>query len=831
MNTDTDDILELENKEIDVDGYRCKVIKKISEGGCGVTYKVIYEGEPRQKVNLGDKLVLKTINIDSNNSPEKNFDALINDFTNLKGCQHEHIVEVLGFNHIVKIDLEENRQDTILRGLLMYFIEGQNLWDYLGGTQEEIKGEKYNLLSEPEALKYIDQVCEALRYLHHKEKKDGTRSIIHHDVKPQNIMLCDDEKNPGEKKIVLIDFGASRVFLKDRLIINKEFRTPHFSPYELLNEPTTDVYGVAATLYFLLTKKLPESAEERKEGTRLTPPKEYNSKISDRVNDAIMKGMAMEAKDRPQSVMDLWELLKDEDCEPPEPRYQYLLETRYSFETNANGQSQTYFFTLDEEDFPVEIGNGNYGVVYRVHDKKGKKFAFKILYKYDEESLNSMMQLRFEAEINSSDNIQQKLDDLHTKGIPGIVLTIDGTSRFKDSLVYDNFGNTVFVQRLSNYGLVMELYDQTLEELLENKIKKKYAIFSADLTHHRSIEQKVFKSRAKAETHIVETIESSDERSYLIDRIYQLNGYDLLRNLDFRDRTNNILPFLLDIAQGVKLLHQAGYLHLDLKPANIFVRRLGEKFESAIGDLGFLDRDSFTPQSLLGKYDILPLGTLNYRSPEQRFFYDIANVEIQEDRTLIVRDYMFRETIIEPGDYVVFSKYNDRSYEIKSIEIIKGKNAPVIVTLRINKYLLELKSAKKTQAKFYKVQGKRTDLFGIGAIAFNLITCGESPERFYESIRRYDNENSTIEQLIKEYENIATYESDETRLIKIFEPFQDQNSTEYAPIEIVRLILKCMLYKSPDTFYNEWQKEQDIGEIKKEPTGILLDKIIALIQN
>ena len=132
---------------------------------------------------------------------------------------------------------------------------------------------------------------------------------------------------------------------------------------------------------------------------------------------------------------------------------------------------------------------------------------------------------------------------------------------------------------------------------------------------------------------------------------------------------------------------------------------------------------------------------------------------------------------------------------------------------------IELQSSQKTQAKFYKKLGKRTDMFGIGAIAFNLITCGESPERFYESMKIYDTSMSTVAQLINAYEKVAKFESDEPGLVKIFEPFKNQNSNEYAPKEIVELILKCMLYKSLDNFYYEGKA------IGKEPTEILLERI------
>ncbi|BAZ29638.1 serine/threonine kinase [Cylindrospermum sp. NIES-4074] len=68
--------------------------------------------------------------------------------------------------------------------------------------------------------------------------------------------------------------------------------------------------GLAAILYKLLTGKEPESAISRMMGEPLKPPIEINSNISDRVNQAILKGLELQPEKRPQSVHEWLELLK-----------------------------------------------------------------------------------------------------------------------------------------------------------------------------------------------------------------------------------------------------------------------------------------------------------------------------------------------------------------------------------------------------------------------------------------------------------------------------------------------------------------------------------------
>ncbi|TAF98409.1 MAG: hypothetical protein EAZ45_20455 [Oscillatoriales cyanobacterium] len=59
----------------------------------------------------------------------------------------------------------------------------------------------------------------------------------------------------------------------------------------------------------MLTGELPFPSQFRKQNIPLTPPKQHNSEISDRVNAAIIKGMELEPQNRPQSVQEWLDLL------------------------------------------------------------------------------------------------------------------------------------------------------------------------------------------------------------------------------------------------------------------------------------------------------------------------------------------------------------------------------------------------------------------------------------------------------------------------------------------------------------------------------------------
>jgi serine/threonine protein kinase len=260
--------------------------KILGNGGFGVTYSV------REKAT-SKLFVLKTLNLTQQN--KHNFKQLqvkfVNEALRLARCSHPHIVKVY-----------EVIQEDGLWCMVMEYVDGEDLANYI-----DING----VLSEQEALLYIDQIGQALEYIHHQ-------GFLHRDIKPSNIIL-----RRGKSEVVLIDFGLAREYTNGQVKSMTNERTDGYAPIEQYQNrgnfgAYTDVYGLAATLYTLLTKKVPVSADYRNYDNILQPPKKLNPQISDRVNDAILKGMALEAENRPQSIFELRELLGLASILPPE---------------------------------------------------------------------------------------------------------------------------------------------------------------------------------------------------------------------------------------------------------------------------------------------------------------------------------------------------------------------------------------------------------------------------------------------------------------------------------------------------------------------------------
>ncbi len=424
---------------------------------------------------------------------------------------------------------------------------------------------------------------------------------------------------------------------------------------------------------------------------------------------------------------------------------------------------------------------------------------------------------RFLDEIQAAKDIRECLQKLGADNLfEGVVETLGGTRKFLSSPAYMSLKNTFEALHVSvsNYALVMPLYDKTLKELLENGIgkfciRKSIKIIENIPNWNTSLQKLNYLTKEELEEEITKIEDIKGEQKNIIkENIYELVGYDILKSMDFKERISTILPYLIRISIGLNALYAADFSHLDLKPANIFVKET-EIFDVVIGDLGFLKPEHAAQAAILSSVqDYFPLGTRHYRSPEQKDYFDICNVDIIQTEDgygnqaiLWIRDPKFRDTIIEENDYLVFSKDAARvKYEID--KIIQKNDDSTVITLKIDREAQKsLKPEKQTQVVLYKRQAIRTDLFGIGAIAFDMLTCGESPERFYDNIRAYDTEETELVTLMQLYRAVSNFQSSEPRLVHVFTPLKHHEFSNYAPPDIVELILKCMLYKTKQTFY------------------------------
>jgi formylglycine-generating enzyme required for sulfatase activity/tRNA A-37 threonylcarbamoyl transferase component Bud32 len=265
------------NQQLDKGKYTITGI--LGGGGFGSTYTATNK--------KGETFAIKTLNTQQQtNKTIAEFTSLqvkfVNEALRLAKCPHPHIVQI-----------HEVVEYKGLMGMVMEYIQGQNLAELV-----EDKGP----ISQQQALKIMEQIGAALTLVHSQE-------LLHRDIKPHNIMLRRDGK------AVLIDFGLARQFAYGQTGTMTNSRTECYAPIEQYKSqgqfgPYTDLYALAATLYYLRTGKSPIPANFRDElNIPLPEPKQHNPQIPDWENTAILKGLELPPAKRPQSVAEWLKLL------------------------------------------------------------------------------------------------------------------------------------------------------------------------------------------------------------------------------------------------------------------------------------------------------------------------------------------------------------------------------------------------------------------------------------------------------------------------------------------------------------------------------------------
>ncbi len=283
--------------------YGYTLLGVMGKGGFGITYRarresdgqevVIKESLPRNCAyrSAGSVQVLPKTGMEGEEPgcfdwAKANF---IREAITLSSLRHPNIVEVL--------DAFET-DETATAYYVMPLVSEYSLQDYI--RQGGVRDRKW-------VLYLLSSMLGALNYIHTLDIP-----LLHRDLKPENILIA---KNGLP---MLIDFGSARdaeIDLKTRIV------TQSFSPIEQSKGsgegPWTDLYSLAATIYYLITGKLVpildhRIPEEEDEYSPLAEDEELEEVYGASVLASIDKALSFKAESRFQSALE-WALALKQD--------------------------------------------------------------------------------------------------------------------------------------------------------------------------------------------------------------------------------------------------------------------------------------------------------------------------------------------------------------------------------------------------------------------------------------------------------------------------------------------------------------------------------------
>jgi len=261
---------------------RYEIVKRIGGGGMGA----VYYAKDR---NLGDapRAVKEMIQTHLDESQQE---KAVADFRResmlLASLEHPSIPTIYDYFY----------DDTASRFyLVMKYISG-------GDCLARLRNAPGGKLDELTVAEWGAQAADVLEYLHNQRPP-----IIYRDLKPANLMI---DGNSG--RVMLIDFGIARWVAPQEKGVTA-VGTMGYAPPELFSgkaEPRTDIYGLGATMFHLLTGSDPQDNPLLIFDFSKNPtPRQINPAISNEMEWILMRAVEYEPERRFRSAADMRDAL------------------------------------------------------------------------------------------------------------------------------------------------------------------------------------------------------------------------------------------------------------------------------------------------------------------------------------------------------------------------------------------------------------------------------------------------------------------------------------------------------------------------------------------
>lgn len=191
------------------------------------------------------------------------------------------------------------RHPNIVRVLRYFFANGTAyiVMEYESGESLKHWFPRQGMLTQASLLKLLFPLLDSLEVIH-------AANFLHRDIKPDNIYVRENGTP------VLIDFGSARTINSNRDPTN--IVSPGFAPFEQYHSkgkqgPWTDLYSLAAVMYWLVSGVKPLDSLSRQKQDSMMPAiqSDHKGRFDEPLLKSIDWALNPEETQRPQSVAEL----------------------------------------------------------------------------------------------------------------------------------------------------------------------------------------------------------------------------------------------------------------------------------------------------------------------------------------------------------------------------------------------------------------------------------------------------------------------------------------------------------------------------------------------
>jgi len=218
------------------------------------------------------------------------------------------------------VDVMTTPNGAFVPFLVLEWLEGETLDAIIRGRRAQRKP----ALALAEVVRLLEPVAQALDRAHHFDGPRGKETIVHCDLKPENVFVTDVG---GERVVKILDFGVAKVrsaatqaggATQAVALFTPAYGAPEqWNPASLGETgPWTDVWGLALTAVEALVGEPVVSGDHQRimkqvlDRTRRPTPRTHAANVPDAVEAVFARALAVDPRERPRDAGVFWKAMR-----------------------------------------------------------------------------------------------------------------------------------------------------------------------------------------------------------------------------------------------------------------------------------------------------------------------------------------------------------------------------------------------------------------------------------------------------------------------------------------------------------------------------------------